>query len=402
MSTQLEQTKLSELKWLRQVAGEMAQLSVRRMQTELPWFAGTPSRRRQLLTVVVQSGIDSFIHWYENPNDFKQVTGLIFGNAPRELLQSVSLQQTLQMTQIVVTVIEERVAKKSPALRETTLLFSREVAFAAAQVYARAAEVRGLWDARLEALIVDSIITGTSDDELPSRIAALGWNGQGEAAVVVGSADRSLDIDELRREVRKHHCDVLIGLQGTRLVLVLGVLEKQDEPTASQRFKSLTNDLKQFFTDDPIVLGPTVESLVKAHISARAALNGITVAAARSEVHYPIHADDLLPERVIAGDPLAKQTLLLRAYKPLSEASGELLPTLRTYLAQGRSLEATARVLYVHTNTVRYRLKRIYELIGWQPTEARDAFTLHTALVLGEISQMPRKKMSSANNRHTL
>ena len=36
------------------------------------------------------------------------------------------------------------------------MLFSREIAVAAAEVYARAAEQRGAWDARLEALIVDS------------------------------------------------------------------------------------------------------------------------------------------------------------------------------------------------------------------------------------------------------
>src|SRR6478736_303607 len=36
------------------------------------------------------------------------------------------------------------------ALREAVLRYSREIAFAAAQVYAEAAEARGAWDARLE------------------------------------------------------------------------------------------------------------------------------------------------------------------------------------------------------------------------------------------------------------
>ena len=67
-------------------------------------------------------------------------------------------------------------------MREAILLYSREIAFAAADVYARAAEARGLWDARLEALVVDSILSGEYDDALPSRIAALGWHGHGEVA----------------------------------------------------------------------------------------------------------------------------------------------------------------------------------------------------------------------------
>src|SRR5690606_13915377 len=112
---------------------------------------------------------------------------------PRELLRSISLQETLQLIRVVVSVVEERVAPRSAALRDAVLHYSRDVAFAAADVYARAAEARGLWDARLEALVVDSILTGESDDELPSRIAALGWHGDGEAAVLVGTAERGVE-----------------------------------------------------------------------------------------------------------------------------------------------------------------------------------------------------------------
>ena len=97
-------------------------------------------------------------------------------------------------------------------LREAILLYSREIAFAAADVYARAAEARGLWDARLEALVVDSILSGEYDNELPSRIAALGWNGHGEVCVLVGTAPKMLDVDQLRRTARHLDADVLIGV----------------------------------------------------------------------------------------------------------------------------------------------------------------------------------------------
>ena len=60
-------------------------------------------------------------------------------------------------------------------------------------------EARGLWDARLEALVVDSILAGEYDSELPSRVAALGWNGHGAVSVLVGTAPRMLDVDQLRR-----------------------------------------------------------------------------------------------------------------------------------------------------------------------------------------------------------
>jgi DNA-binding PucR family transcriptional regulator len=57
------------------------------------------------------------------------------------------------------------------------------------------------------------------------------------------------------------------------------------------------------------------------------------------------------------------------------------------YLDGGRAVEATARVLFVHTNTVRYRLRRAAELCGHAPTDARGAFTIQLALVLGRLNR---------------
>jgi DNA-binding PucR family transcriptional regulator len=65
----------------------------------------------------------------------------------------------------------------------------------------------------------------------------------------------------------------------------------------------------------------------------------------------------------------------------------ELLDTLVAYLDCGRSLEATSKQLFVHANTVRYRLKRISEIIGWDATGAHEAFVLQVAMVLGSMSE---------------
>ena len=56
-------------------------------------------------------------------------------------------------------------------------------------------------------------------------------------------------------------------------------------------------------------------------------------------------------------------------------------------LEQSASLEAAARALFVHANTVRYRLRRIAEVSGLVPTEPRDAFTLRVALTVGRLDQ---------------
>jgi len=388
-----ERTKAQTLAWLRTLSGELATTTLKRLDDTLPWYREMPPGRRSAVGLVAQAGITSFISWYDDPSSTPWIAADVFGAAPRELLRSVSLQQTLQLIRVTVEVVEERVTSSSEELREAILLYSREIAFAAADVYARAAEARGLWDARLEALVVDSILTGEYDSELPSRVAALGWNGHGAVSVLVGTAPRMLDVDQLRRTARHLDADVLIGVQGSRLVLVIGRVEPRDDAEVREPlpFIDIARQLEPGFGPGFLVLGHEVPSLVDAARSARAALAGFAVAKSWRNAPRPVLADDLLPERALAGDPLARATLITRIYQPLRDHSGELLLTLWAYLDNGRSLEATARELFVHANTVRYRLKRISEIIGWDATGAREALILQTALIVGSIADTGKK-----------
>ncbi|GAB2447694.1 hypothetical protein HD599_001648 [Conyzicola lurida] len=383
-------TKEQTLAWLRTISGELSTATLKRLDDTLPWYGDMPPGRRSAVGLVAQAGITSFISWFEDPKSTPWIAADVFGAAPRELLRSVSLQQTLQLIRITVEVVEARIGVGDDVLREAILLYSREIAFASADVYARAAEARGLWDARLEALVVDSILSGEYDTELPSRIAALGWNGHGEVCVLVGTTPRMLDVDQLRRTARHLDADVLIGVQGNRLVLVIGRSTPiADEADAATRmpFIEIAAQLEPGFGPGHLVLGHEVSTLVDASKSAKAALAGFAVARAWRNAPRPTLADDLLPERAFAGDPLARSTLINRIYRPLQQHSTELLATLWCYLDNGRSLEATARELFVHPNTVRYRLKRISEVIGWDATGAREALILQSALIIGSIAE---------------
>ncbi|WP_139417214.1 PucR family transcriptional regulator [Agromyces laixinhei] len=398
-------TKAETLAWLRTIAGELATATLKRLEDTLPWYGDMPPSRRSAVGLVAQAGISSFVAWFDDPRSTPWIAADVFGAAPRELLRSVSLQQTLQLIRVTVEVVEDRVKDGGEPLREAILLYSREIAFAAADVYARAAEARGLWDARLEALVVDSILSGEADDELPSRIAALGWHGHGEVSVLVGTAPKQLDVDHVRRAARHMHADVLIGVQGNRLVLVIGradPLARETEEAIGTApaltFMEIAAQLEPQFGSGHLVLGHAVPNLVDASKSAKAALAGFAVARSWRHAPRPVHADDLLPERALAGDPLARATLVHRIYRPLQAHSTELLTTLWSYLDNGRSLEATARELFVHPNTVRYRLKRVSDVIGWDATGAREALILQSALIIGSMSDhesAPRRRPTS-------
>ena len=112
------------------------------------------------------------------------------------------------------------------------------------------------------------------------------------------------------------------------------------------------------------------DDLSAAHLSARAALSAHRAASGWPEAPRPVHSDDLLPERVLAGDGHARRHLVDEVYLPLTEAKGTLIDTLSAYFESGSSMEATARALFVHPNTVRYRLRQTADLTGYSASDA--------------------------------
>jgi DNA-binding PucR family transcriptional regulator len=370
---------------LERATGALATASIARMEERLPWFRAMPPDERSWVGLVIQAGIAAFVDWYRNPGDEgPTVTADVFGTAPRELTRAISLEQTVEMVRVAIDVVEQTVTDvvndaDVPGVREGVLRYSREVAFAAAEVYARAAESRGAWDARLEALVVDSLLRGETDEEVRSRAAALGWTAQSGVTVTVGrtpSGDDEAVVDALRRTARQAGHDVLTGVQGDRLVVVLGGVDDPEKAAAS---------VAGHFGPGPVVAGPLVPDLAAAATSARAAVAGLRAADAWPDAPRPVSADALLPERALAGDGHARRALVAHVYEPIAETGPVVIDTLAAYLESGSSVEAAARLLFVHPNTVRYRLRRVVELSGLTPANPRDAYTLRLALTLGRL-----------------
>jgi DNA-binding PucR family transcriptional regulator len=198
--------------------------------------------------------------------------------------------------------------------------------------------------------------------------------------VVVGNtpdAEPEAVVDEIRRVARAAHLDVLTGVQGDRLVAILG---GDVDPVRTTKL------LVAQFGPGPVVVGPAVADLLAAGESAAAAVAGLMAAPAWPDAPRPVQADDLLPERALAGDDLARERLVQEIYRPLQSTGTALVETLSAFLEQTSSLEATARVLFVHPNTVRYRLRRVTEVCGYAPADPRQALTLRMALALGRLA----------------
>nr|WP_239522406.1 helix-turn-helix domain-containing protein [Geodermatophilus sabuli] len=369
---------------MERASGSLATRAVARMDDDLPWFRTMPADQRSWVMLVAQAGLASFVEWCRTPDRPPRLTGEVFGAAPRELARVVPLKHTVDLVKVTVEVMDdfvESVAEPgdADALRLAVLQYSREVAFATAHVYATFAESRGAWDARLEALVVDALVRGERSEELSGRASALGWAAMSPVTVLVGAAPPEGDAHaRARRAARQMRTEVLVGVHAEQLVVVLG---------GSDELRSVAERVADEFGPGPVVVGPVVDRLAQAGDSAGAALAGLRAAPAWPGAPRPVAADALLPERALDGDPVARATLHERVTLPLQAAGGEVLETVRAVLAGGGNLEASARVLFVHPNTVRYRLKRATELTGLSATDPRGGWTLQVALALAALDQ---------------
>ncbi|MBO0833843.1 MAG: PucR family transcriptional regulator, partial [Actinobacteria bacterium] len=334
--------------------GALGTAAMQSMDRRLPWFRAMSAEHRSWLGLVAQAGVAAFVDWVKHPERTRPaVAGEVFGTAPRELARAVTLQQAVEMVRVVVDVVESQVDELAAPggeaeLREAVLRYTREIAFGTAQVYARTAEARGAWDARLEALVVESLVRGEVDEGLQSWASALNWSFS-PVTVIVGSAGDGTApgsgaeglIDEFRMVARRSRLDLLAGVHGDRLVLVVG--GTSDPMAAAQPFTGR-------FGPGPVVVGPPAPDLQSAVSSANAALAGLRAAEGWPEAPRPVLATDLLPERALDGDDSARTALIADVYEPLLRGGTALLDTVMTYLEQGNSLEATARMLFVHPN----------------------------------------------------
>jgi DNA-binding PucR family transcriptional regulator len=231
---------------------------------------------------------------------------------------------------------------------------------------------------------VDAVVRGDTGPELQSQAAALNWDATAPATVIVGlpHPDRvDLTSDDVHDVVNRNGRAALSDVHGTWLLaIVSGPLGPTD------RFLA---ELLDVFAEGPVVIGPTAPTLGAAHISATEAIAGMNAVAGWSGAPRPVSARELLPERALLGDATAVAALEAEVMRPLADAGPALSETLDAYLDSGGAIEACARKLFVHPNTVRYRLKRIADFTGRDPTVPRDAYVLRVASTVGRLGRQP-------------
>lgn len=97
------------------------------------------------------------------------------------------------------------------------------------------------------------------------------------------------------------------------------------------------------------------------------------------------HFDDLGPYRFVLGQPESDIEAFadhaLGALADDEERYADLLKTLEAFIRLHGSVNAVARDLFLHRNTVRQRLRRIAQLTGADLGDANDRLALQLALI---------------------
>ncbi len=389
----------STLRRLKQYSGRLATQAVHAMQERLPFFGDLEASQRASVQLVVQAAVVNFVEWMRDPTSQVGYTAQAFELVPQDLTRKIALAQTVDMVRVTMEFFEEvvpLVARSEVQLTALTvgiLRYSRDLAFAAATAYADAAEARGSWDSRMEASVVDAVVRGDTGPELLSRAAALNWDTTAPATVVVGTpppAQEESAPHSIREIALRNDRAALADVHGTWLIAIIsGRISPTDK---------FLNELLTAFSEGPVVIGPTAPMLTAAHHSAAESISGMNAVVGWTGAPRPVPARELLPERALLGDTAAITALHTEVMQPLADAGPALTETLDAFLDSGGAIEACARKLFVHPNTVRYRLKRIADFTGRDPTVPRDAYVLRVASTVGRLaSPSPRKTTTNGS-----
>lgn len=85
--------------------------------------------------------------------------------------------------------------------------------------------------------------------------------------------------------------------------------------------------------------------------------------------------------------PAIKNNIVFQSYEKLKlkDKNLELQNTLSAFIKNNGNSKQTATELYVHRNTIQYRLNKIYEITGKNPYIYFDLFELHLSLIVNTL-----------------
>jgi sugar diacid utilization regulator len=239
--------------------------------------------------------------------------------------------------------------------------------------------------------LLENLLAGRVPDDAETESLGLGLERDAELLVAVASLQEAAEADDRALANASHSITASIGARA--LVVV-----RQDEVAAVLPLGGKTPEAIGVALDIARVSAER-EHGIRMLIGVSGVCRGLAEvggryleahqALRRSNTDRPVVSlSELSPfEHLVASvDRSTRRSIAMEAAPLTENDTGALMETLRTYLDSDLDVSRTAEALYVHPNTVRYRLRRISDLTGLDTQRFSGLVEL---LTIARLSEAP-------------
>ncbi|RYL92552.1 transcriptional regulator [Sporolactobacillus sp. THM7-4] len=207
--------------------------------------------------------------------------------------------------------------------------------------------------------------------------------------------------DRLKYFCIDHHQDILSILNPRQFIVLKTISEKETMPALLQRYKEKTSGLVEYFQSKyRLTITVSVGSTQNARhlaISYNDAVNALNVTKHTNTESHFLYYNDLdinIQSLILNLTPSEKKRLHLAIHRFYDDSHYEVLAqTFMTYCQCNMNLSETSRKLFLHRNSLVYRLNKIARLTSLDISNFEHCFYLYFA-----IKNFPVQKHSAASD----
>ena len=386
-------------------ADELAERMLERYLSSIPTYRSMPDETLRQVREVNRRNIRGFIRsMRRGKGPSSEELQFIRDSAFRRAREGVALSALLAAyrlgAQLAWTEVRAMLEDGDPErlragldLATSVMLWVDQVSGAVAQSYLEEYERLSSDREAARRDFLDGAIAGAlTTDELLARAEALGLDAAMSCAVAVIALAQDPSEDSAIRasqhRLRSMAAELpeaarsLAVLRGNELVIVYPA--SRDETVMVVALRDFVERAAEAL-EAPVRagVGRPRESLAELAGSYREASLALTASRAGSTESVCVYGE-VLVEELILRDRGVSRRLAQTVLEPL-DAHPELRATLVEYLRSGPSLPAVAKRLFLHPNTVAYRLARVRDLTGRDPKSPAGVAELFLALRAAEL-----------------
>lgn len=231
--------------------------------------------------------------------------------------------------------------------------------------------------------LVDELLTGADEESALRRARALSYDLESPHRVVVietgaGGVDEDGLLHAVRRVARRNEVGTLLTWRGSQIVLLAARDTDWDQLRRAILDEMNSGSCRIGVGEACVSVADFPKSLMQADTALR--IQKATGWEERAVCYEDLGVFQLLAE---ISDPQVTKAYVDRWLAPLLEYDEKrnvgLVSTISRYFDCGGNYDATAASLFIHRSTLKYRLRRIRELTGYDLNDPETRFNLQFA-----------------------